>query len=1237
MADSRKSRGLSHVVRQRESADQDPYTHSLLRHVFSDQEKSSEAGAAGVEKAMDLHNLQSYIDLSLCDAVNLQGACAVAHEEESSLDENSGRIGSKEVFFDIYSNVGTLIVEPDRLGVSSLSNFSSMRANTCVYKGKWVYELMLGSKGVMQLGWCTMQCKFSQEEGVGDTQDSYAYDGSRLRKWNVKTQKYGEPWLTGDVISCAIDCDEGTMTFYRNGNCMGQAFSTVRRGPGLAYFPAVSLSISENLRANFGATPLRYPLEGYQPLQDPPKSDLVRAQVLFGYLEKLLPVMIEDDQVIGAEVIQGKGEEALPPLTEHRTRRCTAMLVAAHIFEKLAPLLRSAYIVEGHLLKFLLKFRDCEKHLSEQPYISKLLDLFWALLQDFELKTCLEHLVTTLLSSYRFSPVTSDFRYPKLYLNLTLAILQHGRTRKHLLANVLFDKVKFPIFLHIKPPDDGGLAEMVPIVYWEYQTKEEDDPVPVEPPEVLRKKKDYLASCEQLRKQIEEVEDIQVEMLKVLLIWNDPKDGKTTRDIFMEKLRAFLRENSAYTRVHQIHTCPLPVSLCFYHRLIQALRYYWDLFQKEDTGRFVHSSGAFVPVQEFWVDTREYYDFQRCGGLMSHLNRTLGAEVNKAQGISVSDDGKVVRTEKKSKESAAAVTTEVYPEPEMPSGNSLMKLLDSLIILYHIAAHKQLGKMCALRDNMRDFVFALQDTEEKINRCSTETNDIREDLEQAKKVFLEKITEQSRQMGWVIAVIYSKSKQNDIAWMLRVILTTIEKASKYKQLFQFVPELYIESCINSYNALKNYLHPTTKFDQIEGYDNLLVKYANFLTSHFADSRIVSNDLRDNLVQALACFTCYPRTLEVLESLPWERQASVIKSLIAPYENRSWAHTNWILVRLWKGCGFSFRYRFLPNLVPSKVQPTEFSFVSLQKPCPSYVYQSILAKILLDEEAMSTRFLDTLMNQLNWSFSEFVGIMQEINQLVSHTEHMFLEGRQLKICAACFEISVCLLRVLEMVVSIASQLFTDWSRPSAELFLKRIMQLLSQVMSRITSRNGAFEKLVSLPLPGLDSVTYFPVLTVAVGILIKLLIDTQGERQDKATRALLLDAGFKLSTLDFVLGEIPPEKGKKGKKFSLKTFEEVSKEELENIESLRVYLKHKQNTLESQSQVKVKDEDLCTICYASPRSATFIPCAHQSCRTCITQQLMAKKECFFCKAIITSVKDMHGNTILREQCQGQSKH
>lgn len=33
---------------------------------------------------------------------------------------------------------------------------------------------------------------------------------------------------------------------------------------------------------------------------------------------------------------------------------------------------------------------------------------------------------------------------------------------------------------------------------------------------------------------------------------------------------------------------------------------------------------AFIPIHEFWVDSRELSEVQRCGGLVSHLNKVLG-------------------------------------------------------------------------------------------------------------------------------------------------------------------------------------------------------------------------------------------------------------------------------------------------------------------------------------------------------------------------------------------------------------------------------------------------------------------------------------------------------------------------------------------------------------------------------------------------------------------------------------
>lgn len=48
---------------------------------------------------------------------------------------------------------------------------------------------------------------------------------------------------------------------------MGVAFDSLILGPGISFFPAVSLAYNDNLCANFGGTPLRYPEEDYQPLQ----------------------------------------------------------------------------------------------------------------------------------------------------------------------------------------------------------------------------------------------------------------------------------------------------------------------------------------------------------------------------------------------------------------------------------------------------------------------------------------------------------------------------------------------------------------------------------------------------------------------------------------------------------------------------------------------------------------------------------------------------------------------------------------------------------------------------------------------------------------------------------------------------------------------------------------------------------------------------------------------------------
>lgn len=34
---------------------------------------------------------------------------------------------------------------------------------TLLSVGKWVYEVLISSQGLMQIGWCTINCRFNQE------------------------------------------------------------------------------------------------------------------------------------------------------------------------------------------------------------------------------------------------------------------------------------------------------------------------------------------------------------------------------------------------------------------------------------------------------------------------------------------------------------------------------------------------------------------------------------------------------------------------------------------------------------------------------------------------------------------------------------------------------------------------------------------------------------------------------------------------------------------------------------------------------------------------------------------------------------------------------------------------------------------------------------------------------------------------------------------------------------------
>ncbi|KAK1901710.1 E3 ubiquitin-protein ligase RNF123 [Dissostichus eleginoides] len=1211
---------------------------------------------------------------------------------------------------------GLLFVDDDLLGVIGHSNFSSIRATTCVYKGKWAYEVLISSQGLMQIGWCTLNCRFNQEEGVGDTPDSYAYDGNRVRKWNVTTTNYGKSWAAGDIVSCLIDLDEGTITF-----CL------------LSFKESVDPVKCVSCWLCFSLTVVTYPVEGYLPLQNPPTADLMKANKLLGFIKTVLSTSIDtqEERLLEREFTGWRlhGEP-------------TVLITLAHIFNHFAPLMCKVYLVEDVLMNFLLGILEGGGSVDEHPLIQQLLDLFWLLMEDYEIH----------------------------YLRLTTAVLNHEKSRKYLLNNVLY------------PPNtvilvkEAGLEELIPTTWWpthfDKEGKDEREPSDESADERLRRRA-YERGCQRLKKRIEVVEELQVQILKLLLNNKDKTTGEASRYIFLNKFRKFLQENAS-NRGYMV---------CFLHRLITAVRMSWDEGRRQ-------SEEAYVPPQLFYNGKVDYFDLQRLGGLLKaniiidpaeiqassmddldedeesgaaqrvipdanervipdanervipdanegvipdanegvipdanervipdtnervipnanervipdanervipdanervipdanervipdanegvipdanervipdanervipdtnervipdanervipdtnervipdanervipdtnehvipnecvipdtnervipdanervipdaneRTSRPFGAAVGGAlarpswlssptlgranrflstAAVSLMTPRRPLSQPEKVKVRTLAVEQRTeddiegshgndglllgrpMEEPEQPiADKSLLEIVDGI----------QLGKMVVVSDDVHEYAVALKDTEEKIARCPAKRADILDELQKSQKVFSEKLNHLSRRLAWINATIYSKEKMLDVYWLLCVCIRTIEHADNTGSLFAFAPEFYLNVAMNAYSALKNYFSPANSMEELPGYEETLTQLAAILAKHFADPRIVGTDIKDSLMQALASYVCYPQSLRAVERIPEEhnispsnispsninispsnispsnispsnistsnispsnistsnisprnispsnispsnistsnisprnispsnistsnispsnispsnispsnispsninvcneliqsvlcRRVAMMRNLLAPYEQRPWAQTNWILVRLWRGCGFGYRYTRLPHLLKTKPEDAnlpslqrDLSVASFQKPCPSLLLQRHMAELLSVDKEMAASFLNSVLNQLNWAFSEFIGMIQEIQQAAERPERNFVDTRQLKVCATCFDLSVSLLRVLEMTVTLVPEIFLDWTRPSAELLLRRLAQ------------------------------------------------------------------------------------------------------------------------------------------------------------------------------------------------------
>lgn len=130
--------------------------------------------------------------------------------------------------------------------------------------GKWYWEVTPTGGSEWYIG--VVPTGYSVDGQVGASGGGYSY-AHNANKWAASVNSaYGATYTTNDVIGVALDCDAGTITFYKNGVSQGQAFSGLA-GSFLAIASDSSSVGSSSYSFNFGQRGFAYtPPTGFKAL-----------------------------------------------------------------------------------------------------------------------------------------------------------------------------------------------------------------------------------------------------------------------------------------------------------------------------------------------------------------------------------------------------------------------------------------------------------------------------------------------------------------------------------------------------------------------------------------------------------------------------------------------------------------------------------------------------------------------------------------------------------------------------------------------------------------------------------------------------------------------------------------------------------------------------------------------------------------------------------------------------------
>ncbi|KAL8134059.1 hypothetical protein AgCh_009217 [Apium graveolens] len=1120
--------------------------------------------------------------------------------------------GPHKVMIEESSVCGDIRIVKPPLVLESNAMFSSARANACVWKGKWMFEAILETSGIQQLGWVTLSCPFTDHEGVGDADDSYAYDGKRVSKWNKEAEAYGQSWVVGDVIGCCIDLDHDEISFYRNGVSLGVAFGGIRKMvPGLGYYPAISLSQGERLLD--------------------------------------IQCMETSGSTTGGRMRRLKRFVSFEDIFDPVSRAITQELYAAIDAEAES----AEYIAGGPLLSFII-----EVFKLQAPHDYRTLDRVLDIFLEFEESTVIfDNILNAIACCCKTaSVVLTECPYSGSYPYL--ALVCHMLRREELM--IVWWKSDFELlfeaFLSQKIPNKQDLRCMMPCVWWPGSSED------------ISYENSMMLTTTALSDAVDKIEEKHRELCHLVMEFIPPvMPPQSPGSLF----RTFL-QNLLFRNRGAGHNMPPPgvasnsTIISLYTVILHFLSEGSSLGDfsgwmkgcgtdvRPDVG-FLHRGGQqSFPVALFLKSNHHSIDVSRLGGSYSHLSKSHPVSKEQedevirweegcmdSEGIRVTHSGwtkpcccssydDFTRTSKhpiryatkdsqghcsslpeRSSHSAAECSTgslndEIADKPstsdqsesgfgyrslsrivprESNMSSAILKeeeLLDALLLLYNLGLAPIFKQASSCISHQAQSISLLEETDKQIRERATGEQLKR--LKEARTVYREELVDCVRKCAWYRISLCARWKQRGMyatcMWIVQLLLVL----SKMDPVFIYVPEYYLETLVDCFHVLRKSdppFVPTAIF-----INQGLASFVSFIVTHFNDSRISSAELRDLLLQSISVLVQYKESLVAFEINEAATQC-LPRALLSAFDNRSWIPVTNILLRLCKGSGFG----------SSKHGETSTSSVT---------FQNLLREACIGDEELFSAFLNRLFNTLSWAMTEFSVSIREIQE-----KYKIMDLQQRK-CSVIFDLSCNLARVLEFCTREIPQAFLSGS----DMNLRRLVELIVFILNHLMAVADPefIELTIRRPGHSPEKINRGMILAPLAGIVLNLFdASISTKENDIAGIFASMDCpdtvvcGFQyLIEYDWAA--------------SFRGDVQLAKiRQLEKISSLLICRTETHESERKTYEGEVEGDDgTCCICYACDADTKFVPCSHNSCFGCISRHLLNCQRCFFCNATVTKI-------------------